>query len=114
MIKRFEFSPFHRQTLINPLKLKKILSLGHGAVIHEVSCGVVVMNSFLLRQLWAVIESIQAGVLLRLSDTELVRQLMSQLSLQCVFSPEEADLLSKYIRTRASLIRDVACSRQIS
>jgi hypothetical protein len=72
------------------------------------------MNSSLLRQLWSVIENIQTGVLLRLNDAELVRQLMQQFRMQHALSSEEADVLSEYIRTKAHLIRDVASSRRVN
>jgi hypothetical protein len=78
------------------------------------SFGVAAMSSFLLRRLWTVIEEVQAGVLLRLSDTELVGRLMNRLTADYAVSPEEADTMSLYILAKANLIRDVAGSRQMS
>ncbi len=70
------------------------------------------MNSSTLRQLWAVIEDTQAAVLLRLSDTDLVRQLLNQLECRKSISGEEMGTLRQYLHSRTSLIRDLAQSRQ--
>lgn len=69
------------------------------------------MNSSILRQLWSVIEETQSSLLLRLSDTELVKQLLSQLESRNSLSNEEAIAISGYIHSRTSLIRDLALAR---
>lgn len=69
------------------------------------------MNSSTLRQLWSVVEETQSSLLLRLSDTELVKQLLSQLESRNSLSNEEAIAISGYIHSRTSLIRDLALAR---
>lgn len=70
------------------------------------------MNSSILRQLWAVIEETQTCVLLRLSDADLVKQLLLQLDSKKLLSGEETSTVSAYIRSRTGLIRDLAQARQ--
>lgn len=69
------------------------------------------MNSLTLRHLWTVVEETQTNVLLRLSDTELVKQLLSQLDNKNPLSGEEISTMSAYILSRTSLIRDLAYAR---
>ncbi|HEY9779383.1 MAG TPA: hypothetical protein V6D09_04510 [Leptolyngbyaceae cyanobacterium] len=69
------------------------------------------MNSSTLRQIWSVIEETQSSLLLRLSDTELVKQLLSQLESRNSLSNEEMIAVSGYIHSRTSLIRDLALAR---
>ncbi len=69
------------------------------------------MNSSTLRQIWSVIEETQSSLLLRLSDTELVKQLLSQLESRNSLSNEETIAISGYIHSRTSLIRDLALAR---
>ena len=69
------------------------------------------MNSSTLRQIWSVIEETQSSLLLRLSDTELVKQLLSQLESRNSLSNEEAIAISGYIHSKTSLIRDLALAR---
>ena len=69
------------------------------------------MNSSILRQLWSVVEETQSSLLLRLSDTELVKQLLSQLESTNSLSNEEAIAISGYIHSKTSLIRDLALAR---
>ena len=69
------------------------------------------MNSSTLRQLWSVVEETQSSLLLRLSDTELVKQLLSQLESRNSLSNEEAIAISGYIHSKTSLIRDLALAR---
>ncbi len=69
------------------------------------------MNSYILRQLWSVIEETQASVLLRLSDTELVKQLLNQLDSRNPLTNDEITTISGYLHSRTSLIRDLALAR---
>lgn len=69
------------------------------------------MNSSILRQLWAVVEETQASVLLKLNDTDLVKQLIKQLDSRKPLSGEESNTVSIYLRSRCSLIRDLAEAR---
>lgn len=72
---------------------------------------VVMVNSSTLRQVWSLIEETQSSVLLRLNDTELVKQLLSQLDNKIALSSEEISNLSGYLYSRTSLIRDLALAR---
>lgn len=69
------------------------------------------MNSSTLRQLWTVVEDTHSSVLLRLSDTDLVKQLLLQLDSKKPLSSEETNTVSAYIHSRKELIRDLALSR---
>lgn len=69
------------------------------------------MNSSILRHLWSVVEETQSNVLLRLNDTELVKQLLSQLASKKILSSEEIDSVSLYLYSKTSLIRDLAQAR---
>jgi muconolactone delta-isomerase len=69
------------------------------------------MNSYILRQLWSVIEETQASVLLRLNDTELVKQVLSQLDSRNPLTNDEITTVSGYLHSRTSLIRDLALAR---
>ncbi|MEO1592118.1 MAG: hypothetical protein AAFU71_12605 [Cyanobacteria bacterium J06632_22] len=68
------------------------------------------MDPTLLRQLWSVVEASHSSVLLTLDDSHLVEWLMSQLAEERGFDPAHAGSLSDYIRSRLSLIRDLAQS----
>ncbi len=69
------------------------------------------MNSSILRQLWTVVEETQRSVLLKLSDPDLIQQLLSQLDIKNPLSGEETSIVSAYISSRTSLIRDLAQAR---
>jgi len=69
------------------------------------------MNSLILRQLWTVIEETQTTVLLRLSDMDLVKQVLNQLGSKTTLSSEEISTVSVYLLSRTSLIRDLAQAR---
>jgi hypothetical protein len=69
------------------------------------------MNSSILRQLWTVVEETQSSVLLKLSDTDLIKQLLRQLDIKNPLSGEETCIVSAYISSRTSLIRDLAQAR---
>lgn len=69
------------------------------------------MTPHLLRQLWSVIEATQPQRLLRLDDASLVQWLLGNLAQERSLNGEEADLLSHYIESRCSLIRDLAQER---
>ncbi len=71
------------------------------------------MSPLLLRKVWTVIENTQASVLLELSDRDLIKQLLSQLSIQQSLSKEESYLLNVYLHRKMPLIRDLADANQI-
>ena len=66
------------------------------------------MNPAILRQLWAVIEASQTSAMLRLSDADLIQQLLYQLNLKQCLTQEELNTITQYLCSKTSLIRDVA------
>jgi hypothetical protein len=72
------------------------------------------MTPIMLRQLWTLVESTQAPLLLNLDDTSLVQWLLRQLRTQRTLDIEESTILSSYIRTRLPLIRDLAEERSVA
>ena len=75
--------------------------------------GEIKMSPLLLRRVWTVIENTQASVLLELSDRDLIKQLLSQLSIQQSLSKEESRLIDLYLHRKIPLIRDVADANQL-
>ncbi|MCC5641034.1 hypothetical protein LC593_35445 [Nostoc sp. CHAB 5844] len=72
------------------------------------------VNSKILRQLWAVVEQTQSSTLLGLSDPDLVKLLLGQIESNKVLNYEETRSLTDYILTRTLLIRDLAQARLAS
>ena len=71
------------------------------------------INAIMLRQLWSVVEETQAMVLLKLNDTDLVRQILGQLQGRSPLTSEETRSLETYIGSKTSLIRDLAEARLV-
>ena len=69
------------------------------------------MNPTTLRQLWSVVESTQANQLLNLDDDSLEQSILNQFSNRQPLNSEETTVLSSYIRSRLTLIRDLASHR---
>ncbi|BAB78033.1 MAG TPA: hypothetical protein DEF48_09945 [Nostoc sp. UBA8866] len=69
------------------------------------------INSKTLRQIWSLVEQTQSSTLLRLSDTDLVKQLLKQLNSQQALSSEEINSVNSYLSSRTNLIRDLATAR---
>ena len=69
------------------------------------------MDALMLRQIWSTVEKTQAGMLLRLSDTDLTQALLAQIENQCPLSHEESKVASAYLRSKTLLIRDLAETR---
>lgn len=69
------------------------------------------MTPKVLRQLWSVVETTQSHTLLKLDDPNLVQWLLKQINLQLSLDPSENNILSDYIYSRLSLIRDLAENR---
>lgn len=70
------------------------------------------MTPTMLRQLWTLVEATQTNMLLRLDDASLVQWLLKQLKQEQSLDGKEADILSMYIQSKLSLIRDLAQERQ--
>ncbi|BAZ52070.1 hypothetical protein NIES4103_47290 [Nostoc sp. NIES-4103] len=73
--------------------------------------GVCVMNSSALRHLWFVIEETQTSALLGFSDAELIQQLLKRVETDKLLTGEETNTMRAYIRSRVTLIRDLAMAR---
>jgi len=71
------------------------------------------MDASMLRQIWSAIERTQAGVLLRLNDTELACELLGQIENRRPLSDEESKVASAYLRSKVLLIRDLAEARLV-
>jgi len=69
------------------------------------------MTPIMLRQLWSLIETTQATLLVNLDDATLVQWLLKQLKMNSALNGKEADLLDQYIQSRLCLIRDLAEQR---
>ena len=69
------------------------------------------MTPIMLRQLWSLIETTQATLLVNLDDATLVQWLLKQLKMNSALKGKEADLLNEYIQSRLSLTRDLAEQR---
>jgi len=69
------------------------------------------MSPVMLRQLWSLIETTQATLLVTLDDATLVQWLLKQLKMNSALDGKESDLLDEYIQSRLSLIRDLAEQR---
>ncbi len=69
------------------------------------------MTPTLLRQLWSVIETTQAQILLKLDDASLVQWLLKQIAAGRSLNGEETNILETYIQSRSLLIRDLARER---
>ncbi|NJR51752.1 MAG: hypothetical protein HC780_21385 [Leptolyngbyaceae cyanobacterium CSU_1_3] len=69
------------------------------------------MTPLMLRQLWSLIETTQATLLLNLDDGSLVQWLLRQFPAQHPLNSEETTLLRSYIHSRLTLIRDLAHHR---
>ncbi|MEA5469193.1 hypothetical protein [Spirulina sp. 06S082] len=69
------------------------------------------MTPNLLRQLWFLVENTQAPVILGRDDASLVEWLLDQLARQRSLEGYETEVISDYIRSKTSLIRDLAAQR---
>ena len=69
------------------------------------------MTPTMLRQLWSLIETTQTNLLLKLDDASLVQWILKQFKQKRSLDTQEADIISDYIYSRISLIRDLAAER---
>jgi hypothetical protein len=69
------------------------------------------MTPTMLRQLWSLIETTQANLLLKLDDASLVQWLLKQFDQGRPLNREEMHILSDYLNNRLSLIRELAQQR---
>lgn len=69
------------------------------------------MTPLMLRQLWTLIETTQANMLLKLDDASLAQWLLKQFQTNSPLDREQTSILNAYIRSKLSLIRDLAQER---
>ena len=69
------------------------------------------MTPATIRYFWSLIESTQTHVLLKLDDPSLVQWLLKQVDQGRSLNNEESNMLSDYIYSRLTLIRDLAHER---
>ncbi|HIK53220.1 MAG TPA: hypothetical protein IGS17_20225 [Oscillatoriales cyanobacterium M59_W2019_021] len=72
------------------------------------------MTPIMLRQLWSLIETTQANLLLALDDATLVQWLTKQFKQDRALNRDELDSLNDYISMKAPLIRDLAQQRVVT
>lgn len=72
------------------------------------------MTPIMLRQLWSLIETTQANLLLALDDATLVQWLTKQFKQDRALNRDELDSLNDYISMKAPLIRDLAQQRVVA
>lgn len=71
------------------------------------------MTPSMLRQIWAIVEHAHSSTLLSLDDQSLVNWLIHQIQEEKNLNAFEAEIFSQYIRSKLSLIRDVAQARRV-
>ena len=69
------------------------------------------MTPTILRQLWSVVETTQSNTLLKLDDASLVQWLLKQTKTKALLDQDETHVLSNYIHSRLTLIRELAQER---
>lgn len=69
------------------------------------------INPLQLRQLWTLVESSQASMLVRLDDISLAQWLLGQFRSYQILDATESKVMNAYIHTKLPLIRDLASQR---
>ncbi len=67
-----------------------------------------IINPLRLRQIWTLVESSQASLLVRLDDPDLEQWLMRQFTKDQTLSPIESQAITHYVHSKLPLIRDMA------
>ena len=78
-----------------------------------ITTGIQTVTPSTLRQIWSVIEETHASLVLKLSDAELLQQLLIQLVDKNQLNVEEVCEVRAYIYSRIPLIRDDAQARLV-
>ncbi len=68
----------------------------------------------IMRQFWTVLESAHSKTLLQMDDASLVQWLVRQTKMQTSLDYSETAYLNDYIKSRLTLIRDLAHERLYS
>jgi|JI91814CRNA_FD_contig_21_7877261_length_462_multi_5_in_0_out_0_1 hypothetical protein len=66
------------------------------------------LNPLRLRQIWTIVESSQASLLVRLDDPGLEKWLMRQFEKDATLSMVETQAVNHYIHSKLPLIREMA------
>ena len=66
------------------------------------------VNPLRLRQIWTLVESSQASLMVRLDDPGLEQWLMRQFSKDQTLSASESQAMTHYVHSKLPLIRDMA------
>jgi hypothetical protein len=66
------------------------------------------MNPLRLRQIWTLVESSQASLLVRLDDPDLEQWLMGQFRKDKTLSAIESQAMTHYVHSKLPLIREMA------
>ena len=69
------------------------------------------IDAKILRIMWMLVETSNPYNISKLSDGEIIRQLIQQVQSISALSFEDSQILSKYIGSRTALIRDLAYSK---
>jgi hypothetical protein len=69
------------------------------------------LNPLRLRQIWTIVESSQASMLVRLDDPGLEKWLMRQVSKDVTLSMVESQAANYYIHSKLPLIREMAAQK---
>ncbi|WP_319592593.1 hypothetical protein [Zarconia navalis] len=69
------------------------------------------IDPFVLRQLWSTIENTQSRTLTSLDDASLVDRLIGDFGQQRSLNEPDRESICAYLKSRISLIRDIACTR---
>lgn len=72
------------------------------------------MTPNIMRQFWTVLESAHSKTLLQMDDASLVQWLVRQTKMQTSLDYSETAYLNDYIKSRLTLIRDLAHERLYS
>jgi 5'-deoxynucleotidase YfbR-like HD superfamily hydrolase len=78
-----------------------------------ITTGIQPVTPSTLRQIWSVIEETHASLVLKLSDADLLQQLLIQLADKKQLNVEEVCEVRAYIYSRIPLIRDDAQARLV-
>lgn len=78
-----------------------------------ITTGIQPVTPSTIRQIWSVIEETHASLLLKLSDADLLQQLLIQLADKKQLNVEEVCDVRAYIYSRIPLIRDDAQARLV-
>lgn len=69
------------------------------------------LDTKILRVMWMLVETSNPYNISKLSDGEIIKQLIQQIQSISAISLEDSRILSKYIGSRTALIRDLAYSK---